>query len=194
MFIKWCYLGRLTSDSTQRYRRAFSFAVKWKQSSPHGWLLRSSHATTRRLQWFTPQSQLSTNAIRSDLWSTSFAVHPLAQQPTLCSAPSNGTPGRYGVCTSDIGNIYRSHLTPCSKQPSYSGSGHHHHQHHQHPRYHLTFGERLRRFFGLAPRGPFKYRHNRGTWGFMGYSRKPRYTDAYTGAEVDRKGRYVYRV
>ncbi|KAF8076310.1 hypothetical protein FPV67DRAFT_410466 [Lyophyllum atratum] len=78
---------------------------------------------------------------------------------------------------------------PMMMQPSYSGgyngSGHH---------YHLSFGERMRRFFGLAPRGPFKYRNNKGTWGFMGYSRRQRYSDARTGAEVDRKGRPVYRV
>ncbi|KAH0587499.1 hypothetical protein J132_08518 [Termitomyces sp. J132] len=60
--------------------------------------------------------------------------------------------------------------------------------------YRLSFVERLRRFFGLAPRGPFKYRNNKGTWGFMGYSRRQRYSDARTGAEVDRKGRPIYRV
>ncbi|KAF5387762.1 hypothetical protein D9615_000348 [Tricholomella constricta] len=77
---------------------------------------------------------------------------------------------------------------PVVMQPSYSGGyagGHH---------YRLSFGERIRRFFGLAPRGPFKYRNNKGTWGFMGYSRRQRYSDARTGAEVDRKGRPIYRV
>ncbi|KAG6813479.1 hypothetical protein H0H92_010504 [Tricholoma furcatifolium] len=62
------------------------------------------------------------------------------------------------------------------------------------PYYELSFGERMRRFFGLAPRGPFKYRTNYGTWGFMGYSKRQRYSDARTGAEVDRKGRPIYRV
>jgi hypothetical protein len=60
--------------------------------------------------------------------------------------------------------------------------------------YRVPFGERMRRFFGLAPRGPFKYKHNKTTWGFMGYSRRQRYMDARTGAEVDIKGRPVYRV
>jgi len=82
---------------------------------------------------------------------------------------------------------------PVVMQPSYSGGysgGHHHGGHH----YYLSFGERLRRFFGLAPRGPFKYRNHKGTWGFMGFSRRQRYSDARTGAEVDRKGRPIYRV
>ncbi|KAF9569033.1 hypothetical protein CPC08DRAFT_757229 [Agrocybe pediades] len=76
------------------------------------------------------------------------------------------------------------------QQPSY---GHAHgHGHGYHP--HYTFGARLRRFFGLAPSNGVKYQSDRGTWGFMGYSRRPRYIDPRTGGEVDRKGRPVYRV
>ncbi|KAF9006451.1 hypothetical protein BDQ17DRAFT_1351768 [Cyathus striatus] len=58
----------------------------------------------------------------------------------------------------------------------------------------LPVGERLRRFFGLAPRSNFRYKSNRTSWGFLGYSRRPRYVDARTGGEVDRHGRPIYRV
>ncbi|KAF8165414.1 hypothetical protein B0H34DRAFT_671270 [Crassisporium funariophilum] len=63
---------------------------------------------------------------------------------------------------------------------------------HGHP--HYSFGSRMRRFFGLAPRNGVRYKSDRGTWGFMGYSRRQRYVDARTGGEVDRQGRPVYRV
>jgi hypothetical protein len=69
-------------------------------------------------------------------------------------------------------------------QPHYGG---HHH-------YHYSFGDRMRRFFGLAPRSGVRYKSDRGTWGFMGYSRRQRYVDPRTGGEVDREGRPVYRM
>ncbi|KIM46260.1 hypothetical protein M413DRAFT_441341 [Hebeloma cylindrosporum] len=72
---------------------------------------------------------------------------------------------------------------PVVMQPSYAG--HHHH---------YSFGARLRRFFGLAPRSGVRYKSDHGTWGFMGYSRRQRYIDPRTGGEVDRQGRPVYRV
>ncbi|CAA7259693.1 unnamed protein product [Cyclocybe aegerita] len=72
---------------------------------------------------------------------------------------------------------------PVVMQPSYGGHYHHH-----------SFGARLRRFFGLAPSNGIRYKSDRSTWGFMGYSRRPRYIDARTGGEVDRQGRPVYRV
>lgn len=75
---------------------------------------------------------------------------------------------------------------PVILQPSSHG-GHHYHNHY-------SFGERLRRFFGLAPKTGVRYKSDRGSWGFLGYSRRQRYTDARTGAEVDRQGRPVYRV
>ncbi|KAG5641400.1 hypothetical protein DXG03_005336 [Asterophora parasitica] len=74
-----------------------------------------------------------------------------------------------------------------SQQPGYGGA-------YGGQYYKVSFGERIRRFFGLAPRGPFKYRNNKGMWGFLGYSRRQRYSDARTGAEVDRQGRPIYRV
>ncbi|KIK06769.1 hypothetical protein K443DRAFT_674054 [Laccaria amethystina LaAM-08-1] len=75
---------------------------------------------------------------------------------------------------------------PVILQPSSHGGHHYHH--------HYSFGERLRRFFGLAPRSGVRYKSDRSGWGFLGYSRRQRYTDARTGAEVDRQGRPVYRV
>ncbi|KAF8231859.1 hypothetical protein L208DRAFT_1423363 [Tricholoma matsutake] len=80
---------------------------------------------------------------------------------------------------------------PVMMQPSTHHSSYHHGGH---PYYDVSFGERVRRFFGLAPRGPFKYKSNKGSWGFLGWSRRPRYADAATGVEVDRKGRPIYRV
>jgi len=52
---------------------------------------------------------------------------------------------------------------------------------------------RLRNFFGFAPKH-IRYKSSRGTWGFMGYSRRQRYIDPRTGMEVDRQGRLLYRV
>lgn len=58
----------------------------------------------------------------------------------------------------------------------------------------LTFGQRMRLFFGLAPTPAFKYRSDKNWWGFMGYSRRQRFIDPRTGGEVDRNGRPVIRV
>ncbi|KAH6914981.1 hypothetical protein BKA70DRAFT_1217027 [Coprinopsis sp. MPI-PUGE-AT-0042] len=58
----------------------------------------------------------------------------------------------------------------------------------------LTFGQRMRLFFGLAPTPAFKYRSDKNWWGFMGYSRRQRFIDPRTGGEVDRHGRPVIRV
>ncbi|KAL4268859.1 hypothetical protein AB1N83_002028 [Pleurotus pulmonarius] len=62
----------------------------------------------------------------------------------------------------------------------------------------LSFTDRLRRFFGFAPRSVdgVKYKHQGkySSWGFLGRSKRRRYVDARTGAEVDKRGRPVYRV
>ncbi|KAG2013736.1 hypothetical protein CC2G_010615 [Coprinopsis cinerea AmutBmut pab1-1] len=58
----------------------------------------------------------------------------------------------------------------------------------------LTWGQRIRLFFGLAPTPSFKYRSDKNSWGFMGYSRRQRFIDPRTGGEVDRHGRPVIRV
>jgi hypothetical protein len=52
----------------------------------------------------------------------------------------------------------------------------------------------MRLFFGLAPTPAFKYKSDKNTWGFMGYSKRRRYVDPRTGGEVDRDGRPVMRV
>jgi len=67
-------------------------------------------------------------------------------------------------------------------------SHHHHHHHHS-----LTWGERLRRFFGFGNRH-YKIKSRNSSWGFLGRSRRRRYTDAVTGREVDRHGREIYTV
>ncbi|KAF8974241.1 hypothetical protein BDZ97DRAFT_1899980 [Flammula alnicola] len=74
---------------------------------------------------------------------------------------------------------------PVVMQQGYNG---HHHNHY------YSWGARFRRFFGLAPSQGVRYKSDRGTWGFMGYSRRQRYVDPRTGGEVDRQGRPVYRV
>ncbi|TFK43604.1 hypothetical protein BDQ12DRAFT_675256 [Crucibulum laeve] len=90
-----------------------------------------------------------------------------------------------------IPQVVTSMGAPVVMQPSSHGGRHYSDGGHRH---HLSFGERLRRFFGLAPRSGYRYKSNRGTWGFLGYSKKPRYVDATTGGEVDRRGRPIYRV
>jgi len=68
------------------------------------------------------------------------------------------------------------------------------HRHHSSYR-HLTLGERIRRFFGFAPRHPgVKIKSSHSNWGFLGRSRRRRYVDAHTGMEVDKRGRPIYRV
>ncbi|RDB22872.1 hypothetical protein Hypma_010279 [Hypsizygus marmoreus] len=120
-------------------------------------------------------------------------------QPVMTGGMMGGMNGGVVYVPSSHGHSHHSHhghgtqviaagAAPVVMQPGagYYGGGQ--------PYYHVSFGERLRRFFGLAPRGPFKYKHNKGTWGFMGFSRRQRYSDARTGLEVDRKGRPIYRV
>jgi hypothetical protein len=66
-------------------------------------------------------------------------------------------------------------------------------RHHSYRR--LTIGERIRRFFGFAPRHPgVKIQGSHSSWGFLGRSRRRRYVDAHTGMEVDKRGRPIYRV
>ncbi len=83
--------------------------------------------------------------------------------------------------------VYFEHfLIPGLQHSGYNG--------YQHPHHHYSFGARVRRFFGLAPTHGIRYKSDRSSWGFMGYSRRPRYVDPRTGGEVDRDGRPVYRV
>ncbi|KAJ6614312.1 hypothetical protein B0H10DRAFT_2045652 [Mycena sp. CBHHK59/15] len=75
-----------------------------------------------------------------------------------------------------------------------TGSGRHHHgRHHHSSNRHLSFGERIRRFFGFG-RKRYHHKSSDSSWGFLGRSRRRRYVDARSGAEVDRHGRQVYRV
>jgi len=69
------------------------------------------------------------------------------------------------------------------------------HRHHHSSYRHLTLGERIRRFFGFAPRhSGVKIQGSHSSWGFLGRSRRRRYVDAHTGMEVDKRGRPIYRV
>ncbi|KAJ6539278.1 hypothetical protein B0H19DRAFT_351913 [Mycena capillaripes] len=75
-----------------------------------------------------------------------------------------------------------------------SGGRHHRHhggRHHSHHR--LSLGDRIRRFFGFGPRH-YRHKSSDSSWGFLGRSRRRKYVDARSGAEVDRHGRQVYRV
>jgi len=75
--------------------------------------------------------------------------------------------------------------------PSSHHGGHHHHNHH-----HMSLGRRFKRFFGFDHAYPSHVKHQgkNSSWGFLGFSRRRRYVDAYTGGEVDKRGRPVYRV
>ena len=73
----------------------------------------------------------------------------------------------------------------------------HHHGYHGHygGYYRLSIADRIRRFFGLPLKSSnVKYEPRTSSWGFLGFSRPRRYTDARTGQEVDRRGRPIYRV
>ncbi|KAH8830805.1 hypothetical protein DL96DRAFT_975652 [Flagelloscypha sp. PMI_526] len=70
--------------------------------------------------------------------------------------------------------------------------GRHHRSHSRHGG-RFTFGQRIAHIFGFGRRG-YKKEKRTQSWGFLGRSRRRRYRDAATGAEVDRKGRPVYRV
>ncbi len=102
-------------------------------------------------------------------------------------------------------SLYRYVALNVLSQPIYalqsSHSGHrsrrHHHSssHHHHSSHRLTLGERIARFFGFGNSSRhYKYRSRNESWGFLGHGRRRRYRDAYTGQEVDRKGRPVIRV
>ncbi|KAF9055177.1 hypothetical protein BDZ89DRAFT_1152971 [Hymenopellis radicata] len=76
-----------------------------------------------------------------------------------------------------------------SRRHHHSSSNHHHSSHG------LTLGERIARFFGFGHSSRhYKYGSRNESWGFLGRGRRRRYRDAYTGQEVDRKGRPVIRV
>lgn len=108
------------------------------------------------------------------------------QNPGYVQTASYGVPasGVVGVPVSQPGVV----MTQPSAAYGYQQPGYHH-GHHR-----WTFGQRVRLFFGLAPTPAFKYRSEKNTWGFMGYSRRQRYVDPRTGGEVDREGRPIIRV
>ncbi|KAH9482910.1 hypothetical protein JR316_0005010 [Psilocybe cubensis] len=124
-------------------------------------------------------------------------TQPMVAQP-MVGYPATAGYGQYGMAGSYAqpgGVMVQPQVattmgTPMVVQPTYatghSGYGHHYN--------HFSIGARLRRFFGLAPSNGVRYKSDRGTWGFMGYSRRQRYMDPRTGGEVDRHGRPVYRV
>jgi len=116
------------------------------------------------------------------------------QQP-VTYVPTHSSGRRHGRHYS-VPAITVAPTAPVVVQPSHSGHSHHHRHHHRHSGnyYPRSFGERVRHFFGLAPTANYRYKSDRSSWGFMGYSRRPRYVDARSGAEVDRHGRPVYRV
>ncbi|PPQ77285.1 hypothetical protein CVT25_010867 [Psilocybe cyanescens] len=118
-----------------------------------------------------------------------------AQPGGVMYVPSHGSSYRHRRRRHHYYNDYRVQPqvatmgTPMVVQPTYaSGQGYGRHYNH------FSLGARLRRFFGLAPSNGVRYKSDRGTWGFMGYSRRQRYIDPRTGGEVDRHGRPVYRV
>ncbi|TFK28806.1 hypothetical protein FA15DRAFT_664868 [Coprinopsis marcescibilis] len=106
---------------------------------------------------------------------SAYGVQPIGgvigAQPVMAAAPMMATPMVQPVAGMAPGGYYS----------GYNGAR-------------LTFGQRMRMFFGLSPVPAFKYRSERNSWGFLGYSRRQRYVDPRTGGEVDRDGRPVIRV
>jgi hypothetical protein len=118
------------------------------------------------------------------------SAYSQGQQPVVYSQ-GYGQPA-YANYGPSAGGIAAPQLVPSMEAPvvmasSYGYPSHHHYNHY-------SLGARFRRFFGLAPSNGIRYKSDRGTWGFMGYSRRQRYIDARTGGEVDRHGRPVYRI
>ncbi|KAJ6515963.1 hypothetical protein C8R45DRAFT_225252 [Mycena sanguinolenta] len=79
-----------------------------------------------------------------------------------------------------------------------SGGRHHrhhgrHHRDHGHHHHRLSWADRIRRFFGMD-RSRYRHKSSDSSWGFLGRSRRRKYVDARSGAEVDRHGRQIYRV
>lgn len=131
------------------------------------------------------------------------------QQP-ITYVPSHDNSHRYGrhhslptvpvapiivVCfcyLSDVTSWFFFFVENPIKQPTHSS---HHHDHHHHgSRYRSrSLGEKLRYFFGFAPGAHYRSKSDRSFWGFMGYSRRDRYYDVHTGAEVNQHGQPVYR-
>ncbi|KAJ7904448.1 hypothetical protein B0H14DRAFT_2662907 [Mycena olivaceomarginata] len=73
-----------------------------------------------------------------------------------------------------------------------TGSGRHHRSHgrsHDHGHHRPTWGDRIRRFFGIGRH--YRHKSNTSSWGFLGRSRQRTYVDARSGATVDRHGRPV---
>ncbi|KAJ3937367.1 MAG: hypothetical protein NXY57DRAFT_638609 [Lentinula lateritia] len=122
------------------------------------------------------------------------------------SQPSYGGENVVYVPThsSSHGHGHRSHHYSTAPVTVYAAEDGHRHRrrskHRPHATYttdtrHLTFGERIRRFFGFGPKHrQYKHKSRNSSWGFLGRSRRRRYMDARTGGEVDRHGRPVYRV
>ncbi|KAJ7700018.1 hypothetical protein B0H17DRAFT_1048253 [Mycena rosella] len=74
-----------------------------------------------------------------------------------------------------------------------SSSGRHHGRSHHRSHHRPTLGERIRRFFGFGHRR-VRHKSSDSSWGFLGRSRRRKYVDTRSGAEVDRHGRQIYRV
>jgi len=113
-------------------------------------------------------------------------------QPVALAHSGYGVPGSYvpgGVAVPAMMSATPTVAGPVMMQPAYGGYG-------GGGGYYspYSWGNRIRRFFGLAVDPGVRYKSNRATWGFMGYSRRQRYIDARTGGEVDRRGRPVFRV
>ncbi|KAJ7744509.1 hypothetical protein DFH07DRAFT_25522 [Mycena maculata] len=105
-------------------------------------------------------------------------------------------PGSYGgqnvVYVPGHSSSHRSRHNPTVITSTQTTSGRHHGRHHRSHR-RLTLGERIRRFFGFG-RKHYRHKSSDSSWGFLGRSRRRKYVDARSGAEVDRHGRQVYRV
>ncbi|KAJ7179926.1 hypothetical protein C8R43DRAFT_971209 [Mycena crocata] len=74
-----------------------------------------------------------------------------------------------------------------------TSSGHHHHHGRHRSHHRLSLADRIRRFFGFGGRH-YRHKSSDSSWGFLGRSKRRKYVDARSGAEVDRHGRQVYRV
>ncbi|KAK0490950.1 hypothetical protein IW261DRAFT_1556115 [Armillaria novae-zelandiae] len=150
---------------------------------------------------YQPQPVVYTSSHRSHSYSPSAAYYPTTHPGTyggnnVVYIPSHSSSSRHRHGTTIMPDTAGTQVITV---PSSSRHGHRHHRrhhgssHHHHSSRHLTIGERIARFFGFG-RSRYKIKSRNSSWGFLGRSRRRRYVDARTGAEVDKKGRPVYRV
>ncbi|KAK0206477.1 hypothetical protein DFS33DRAFT_1272945 [Desarmillaria ectypa] len=151
---------------------------------------------------YQPQPVVYSSSHRSHNYSPSAAYYPTTYAGSyggdnVVYIPSHSSSRRHRQGTNIMPTTAGTQVITV---PSSSRHGHRHHRrhhggsHHHSSHHRPTIGERIARFFGFGRSRYYKPKSRNSFWGFLGRSRRRRYVDARTGAEVDKKGRPIYRV